>query len=67
MWSMTRHREITLLVQSLIDKGVIYEKQESLARQAVYEGLKQIQQERNKEREEYSNGSNDIQTNIHRS
>ena len=51
MWSMTRHREITILVQSLIDKGVIYEKQESLARQAVYEGLIKIRDERMAERE----------------
>ena len=49
---MTRHREISILVHHLTASGVIDERQESLARQAVYEGLKQIRDERKKEREE---------------
>ena len=49
---MTRHREISIIVHHLTASGVIDERQESLARQAVYEGLIQIRQERNKEREE---------------
>ena len=47
---MNRHREISIIVVRLTASGVIDERQESLARQAVYEGLKQIQQERNEER-----------------
>lgn len=49
---MTRHREISIIVERLIIKGVIDEKKEFLARQAVYEGLIQIRDERKKEREE---------------
>lgn len=46
---MTRHREISIIVHHLTASGVIDERQESLARQAVYEGLKQIQKERREE------------------
>ena len=47
---MNRHREISIIVDRLIIKGVICERQEDLARQAVYEGLIQIRDERREER-----------------
>ena len=60
---MTRHREISIIVHHLTASGVIDERQESLARQAVYEGLKQIREERMAERSK--DGSSNVQADIH--